>query len=110
MSKEINRIDRVTYVCTGCGAANCRLWREYQTCADATKLLCCDCSEQNQKRRCKLDSDEPGMKHDQIGWLVPAVPTPEWDTFWGYTSVPAAGVKWWYDLPLRPRPRPLKKS
>lgn len=35
----------------------------------------------------------------QIGWLVPAVPTEEGDTFWGYTSVPDAGCEWWYRLP-----------
>lgn len=102
MSKQINRIDRVTYVCTSCGAANCRLWREYQTMASRTKLLCCNCAERDQNRKCNLDSDER-MKHDQIGWLVPAVPTPEWDTFWGYTSVPDDGVQWWYNLPLRPK-------
>ncbi len=37
---------------------------------------------------------------DQIGWLVPAVPTKEGDTYWGYTSVPQAGVKWWERLPI----------
>lgn len=38
-------------------------------------------------------------KSDQIGWRVPAVPTEENDTFWGYTSVPQAGCEWWYKLP-----------
>ena len=35
-----------------------------------------------------------------IGWLVPAVPTEEGNTFWGYTSVPYQGVYWWDNLPL----------
>jgi hypothetical protein len=39
---------------------------------------------------------------DQIGWLVPAVPTEEGDTYWGYTSVPSAGCVWWFLLPLKP--------
>lgn len=38
---------------------------------------------------------------DQIGWRVPAVPTEDGSTFWGYTSVPDAGVRWWRDLPTR---------
>lgn len=39
---------------------------------------------------------------DQIGWLVPAVPTEEGDTYWGYTSVPQPGCDWWRDLPTFP--------
>lgn len=39
---------------------------------------------------------------DQIGWRVPAVPTEENDTYWGYSSVPQAGLSWWERLPTRP--------
>ncbi len=45
---------------------------------------------------------ETGSKRertDQIGWRVPAVPTEENDTYWGYTSVPTPGVEWWCRLP-----------
>jgi len=35
---------------------------------------------------------------DQIGWLVPAVPTED-GSFWGYTSVPPEACEWWYKLP-----------
>ena len=38
---------------------------------------------------------------DQIGWLVPAIPTPDNETFWGYTSVPSHSVVWWWSVPLR---------
>lgn len=38
---------------------------------------------------------------DQIGWLVPAVPTKENDTFWGYSSVPENGCNWWDNLPYQ---------
>ena len=37
---------------------------------------------------------------DQIGWRVPAVPTEENDTYWGYTSVPQPGCDWWANLPF----------
>ena len=36
---------------------------------------------------------------DQIGCRVPAVPTEEGDTFWGYISVPREGCDWWSSLP-----------
>jgi hypothetical protein len=36
--------------------------------------------------------------HDQIGWLIPAAPTKEFDSFWGYTSVPQDMCEWWYSL------------
>jgi hypothetical protein len=39
-------------------------------------------------------------KTDQIGWRVPAVPTEDGDTFWGYTSVPQTGCDWWASLPF----------
>ncbi|OHA80755.1 MAG: hypothetical protein A2675_01240 [Candidatus Yonathbacteria bacterium RIFCSPHIGHO2_01_FULL_51_10] len=38
-------------------------------------------------------------KTDQIGWRVPAVPTEEGNTYWGYTSVPTSGINWWCKLP-----------
>ncbi len=41
-------------------------------------------------------------KTDQIGWRMPAVPTAENDTYWGYTSVPQAGCDWWHRLPSTP--------
>jgi hypothetical protein len=56
-------------------------------------LRCVACSEVEQGR--KLDW---GIG-DQIGYRIPAVPVG--DTFWGYSSVPAAGVAWWRALPTR---------
>ena len=96
------------YKCTTCGAYGCKLWREYQTCADYTELVCCDCAGKSQgKDVSQIDAD--GVRPcedarggtDTIGWRVPAVPTEDGSTFWGYTSVPAAGVAWWRALPTR---------
>jgi len=36
---------------------------------------------------------------DQIGWRVPAVPTEDGESYWGYTSVPQLGCDWWSNLP-----------
>lgn len=82
------------YVCDRCGAAGCKLWREYQTIAP--RLLCARCAEESGGDR----SDLTRGGGDQIGWFVPAVPTEEGDTFWGYT--PAEGCVWWQGLPIGP--------
>ncbi|HVM76940.1 MAG TPA: hypothetical protein VMU07_02180, partial [Candidatus Paceibacterota bacterium] len=93
------------YKCGNCGATNCKLWREYQTCNP--QLLCALCAAIDQKKDistidsngCRLDD---GMRSDQIGWYVPAVPTEDSHTYWGYTSVPGPGCRWWQGLPSLP--------
>jgi len=112
------------YRCTTCGAHGCKLWREYQTFADHTELVCCDCAGKSQDKDVSaIDADgrikwfvkdADGRTHDMgrtdsIGLRVPAVPTEEGDTFWGYTSVPDAGVHWWKRLPTR-MPVPMKRG
>lgn len=95
------------YVCGSCGTSGVKLWRKYQTVLDAQSLFCGPCAVKDQKREGTIDADgkvhdsDVGFPCDQIGWLVPAVPTEENDTFWGYTSVPQAGVDWWKRLPVR---------
>lgn len=80
------------YACGDCGAKNVRLWRDYQTVLIAQTLRCRTCCE---KHEGKTFSDGS----DQLGWSVPAVPTSDGSTFWGYSSVPQAAVDWWYALP-----------
>lgn len=48
-----------------------------------------------------IETKSQRVRTDQIGFRVPAVPTEENDTFWGYTSVPEAGCIWWGNLPTR---------
>jgi hypothetical protein len=94
------------YKCSTCGKESCKLWREYNTFASVSELYCVDCAARNQKKDISILSTG-GMrmtKHgwtDQIGWLVPAVPTQDGDTYWGYTSVPQSGCDWWASLPNR---------
>src|SRR5262245_24396902 len=96
------------YRCARCGAVNCRLWRPYQS--FHIELLCADCGEADQNK--KLEEEAPF----EIGWMVAAVPTEDdgAGVYWGYTSVPQAGIKWWLGLPERPvSPRdwsPRKKA
>lgn len=107
----------IPYRCTDCGVERVKLWREWNTCADSTALLCARCACMRNPGQADLDSigDDgarpfflQGHQHgriDQIGSLCPACPTPDGETFWGYTSVPAATVAWWRALPTRPAGR-----
>lgn len=90
---ETHALSARPYVCSKCGASGVKLWREYNTLADLTDLYCRSCAEADQDRKL-------GVGCDQIGWLVPAVPTNDGDgSFWGYTSDPPEGVTWWHSLP-----------
>jgi hypothetical protein len=82
------------YVCGECGVSGVHLYRDYQTFLDHLTLRCQACALKHQKR----DAPDSPSEHS-IGWLVAAVPTEEGDTYWGFTSVPDAGVRWWDNLP-----------
>lgn len=98
------------YICSQCGATGVKLWRNSQCCVSAVELLCGNCAiEYATSRGHKVSGpitcdgkvhDEDCGQCDQIGWMVPAVPTEDGDTYWGYTSVPHAGVCWWKGLPI----------
>lgn len=91
------------YICGDCGAEGIKLWREYNTCADYTRLLCasCACADQGKPDDVDASGYRGRRRSDQIGWFVPAVPTEDLSTYWGYSSVPEAGVTWWRRLPTR---------
>jgi hypothetical protein len=90
------------YKCTKCNKTNCKLWREYQTSFDKTGLYCAICACNNQNKPWRLDRDgrrqDDPWKTDQIGWLMPAVPTEDGESFWGYSSVPPDACEWWRKL------------
>jgi hypothetical protein len=88
------------YGCGGCDAHGVKLWRDYQTFLDHQTLLCATCAEDEQEK--PRGFALAVGNGDQIGWRVPAVPTEDGETFWGYSSVPADGVRWWKVLRSRP--------
>jgi len=101
------------YHCARCPVIGVKLWRQYQTFADHLELMCAACALVDQKKEGPVDDQgrrpsEHGDTTDSIGWLVPAVPTEEGDTFWGYTSVPAPGAMWWRLLPTQQPDSPLR--
>ncbi len=82
------------YKCGKCGAHGVQLMRKYQTTADQADLTCRDCIAKERGARVQVLLD------DQLSdWWVAAVPTPEVDTFWGFTSVPMEAVWWFRFLP-----------
>lgn len=97
-----------SYTCGTCHAQGVKLWRDFQAFLSNQSLRCAPCAAAEQgKDISTIDADGLresafGGRTDQIGWLVPAVPTVENNAFWGYTSVPAEGVAWWRRLPTLP--------
>lgn len=95
------------YLCCDCGTTGVKLWRDYNTVLSGQELRCAACACKAQNKEDNIDAEGYGHdrygKCDQIGWLVPAVPCEDDNTFWGYTSVPPAGVAWWRSLPTRSR-------
>ncbi len=92
------------YHCHECKVTGVKLWREYQTFLDRQTLLCVTCAGKEQKKDVSTADDRGCItgemgKTDQIGDRIPAVLTEENTTFWGYTSVPDAGVNYWKRLP-----------
>jgi hypothetical protein len=96
------------YKCSQCSAKGCKLWRQSNTMASALELMCGPCALKDQKITGEIDANgkvydkSVGMDCDQIGWLLPAVPCENEDTYWGYSSVPQDGVNWWRNLPSKP--------
>lgn len=96
----------VTYRCGKCSAEGVKLWRGAHGCKnkDGHELLCARCLapdvDVDDEGRAPLDLLH-GAKTDQVANWLPAVPVG--DTFWGYSSVPSADVKWWQALPTYAR-------
>lgn len=104
-----------SYKCGDCGAANVKLWRDYQTFLEHQTLRCADCAAKKSKKDISsmqangrytvteqlANGQEFSHTTDTIDWLIPAVPTEQNDTFWGYSSVPQDGCEWWERLPVR---------
>ena len=83
----------------------CKLWRQYNTLVSYLVLLCVDCAMKDQNEVIDVSQDGSYLSEfgrtDQIGNLIPAVPTEDGLSYWGYTFVPEIGVLWWKYLPLR---------
>lgn len=97
------------YYCSACGVTGCKLWRTLDV-----HLVCCECATRSEGRdanevdaRGTLPSPVDGQRTDQIGWCMPAVPTPDNSSCWGYTSTPDHAVAWWRNLPTRAPSHPL---
>ena len=114
MEKKIGRVDYQKkeaprgYKCDSCGLVGIKLWREYMASADGSNFFCASCAGKAanvdisslSKDGILMDSF---WKSGEIGHYVPAIPAEDEGEsavkWWGYTSVPPGGVKWWRELP-----------
>lgn len=91
------------YACVRCSASGVRLYREYNTFLDHQVLWCRACVvAETGGAHYGGDPRYSSPKEHQLGQsrtLVAAVPTEDGETFWGFSSVPQAGVDWWDRLP-----------
>jgi hypothetical protein len=103
------------YRCTSCGAHGVKLWRQYP-CVDDSELECSVCVGQSQHVDVSTIDADGLIKTDighsnQIGQSspdspgrVPAVPTADGSTYWGYPKIPDKALAWWRRLPTQPIP------
>lgn len=93
------------YRCEKCERTGIKLWRKSRVTSDNIYLLCAKCVGEDQKVDVSQMRPNGTVYDKSIGWIdqigiyIPAVPDEEGVSFWGYTSVPEAGVKWWQRLP-----------
>ena len=91
--------------CTKCGATGVKLWRMSQDFSPEPTCVDCTCKAAGKDvASVAEDGTRPrsfGGRTDNIGWFVPAVPTPDGEGFWGYQSVPSDAAEAWRALPLR---------
>jgi len=96
----------IDYRCGKCKKGGLKLWREVHS---GKKLRCAKCLAPRQvvdDEGLVADKDLGGNKHDQVNGWLPACPVG--DTFWGYSSVPSADVRWWKGLPTYSRAEGVK--
>lgn len=89
------------YRCRECDATGCKLWRVGAS--SCIRLWCLPCAEKASNARLifgtQFSTDQ--LYNDGLN-LVPAVPSPDGEEWWGYTSVPEDRVEWWQALPTAP--------
>lgn len=88
------------YFCGKCGRHGVRLWRETNVTLEHVDLRCEACATSEQTKQIAACAHFHHPSHLTIGYLVPARPTAEGDTFWGHTS---GDVDWWLGLPSEPQ-------
>lgn len=104
--KYLNTTVPEHYKCADCSAHGVKLWRLYQTFLEHQVLRCASCAGKYGNEDISSLTPEGMIESkygfgltDQVGGMIPAVPTEDEETYWGYTSVPQAGVEWWKNLP-----------
>lgn len=87
------------YKCSVCGISGIKLWREVAFCLPVD-LFCIEYGKKNQNLPDWNWMNQWNTRSDQLGNLLPAVPTED-GSYWGYTSVPSNDCRWWHQLEPR---------
>jgi hypothetical protein len=89
------------YKCDHCEAHGVKLWRQFQTTADQTNLLCAECAEVEGREANHKHWQSPFKKGigKQIGLYIPAIPIEGDNTYWEI-PIPEDGWAWWNSLPV----------
>jgi hypothetical protein len=92
------------YICGKCGLISVKLWRDVVVSVTQVDLRCAMCLDAGPIDAEGYFIESKYGKTDQctteeLGSMLPAVPTEDESTYWGYTSVPQEGVLWWRNLP-----------
>ena len=101
--KYLSPYTPVKYKCGKCGAFGVKLWRDMTFFASSVDLRCASCLDQGEVDAQGYFNGKYGKTDqcdtDELGSMLPAVPTEDEESYWGYSSVPQAGVLWWRNLP-----------
>ncbi len=89
------------YRCRECGSTGCKLWRVGAS--SCIRLWCLPCAEEASNARLVIGHGGSDQLYNGGLGLVPAVPTPDGEEWWGYTSMPQDRLEWWLALPTAPR-------
>jgi hypothetical protein len=94
-----------TYKCWGCGRMGVKLWRDSYPISAPIRLRCAACAAKREGVSLS-DIAADGFRQtrhgrtDNIGLMVPAIPTTAPGLFWGYGAAPPEAVSWWNGLPV----------
>lgn len=100
------------YRCMDCDTHGVKMWRMSNSSCIEFRCFTCACLQEKVKATPSVDrkgvmklSHGIHVQSDQIGNLVPAIPSEDGSTCWGYSNASAEACQWWWSLPFYPLKR-----
>lgn len=108
MSAGVNYLEK--YQCSSCSVDGMKLWRPIH---GLSGWLCARCATDIERSRLQDETDRHLLSiwpfdtdgnftfsaGDQLGDMLPAVPTVDGSEVYGYGSVPEERARWWHAMP-----------